>query len=99
MPGIFKIKILWIGLFLAFPPMAAWALRGGSDETPTPPSPAPANAVEETRVRMPVEVITKGGKTEWVMVEVAAGAIPEPGTTTLLMVFSSLCLLRRQREE
>jgi hypothetical protein len=95
--AILKIKILWIGLFLAFPPMAAWALRGHDGE-PTPPPVAMPNAAETSRVQMPVEVIANGEKPEWVMVEVPAEAIPEPGTA-LLMMFSSLLLLRRKRKE
>lgn len=78
--------------------MAAWALRG-HDVEPTPPLVLASAPVETNRVQMPVEVVTKGGKTEWVMVEVATDAIPEPGTTTLLITLSSLLLLRRQREE
>lgn len=96
--GIFKIKFLWIGLFLACPPMVSWALSGHDDE-PTPP-PVLTFAPEETnRIQMPVEVVTKGGKAEWVMVQVPAQAIPEPGTTTLLITLSSMLLLRRKREE
>lgn len=96
--GIFKIKFLWIGFFLVLPPMAAWALRG-HDSEPTPPPVLESSHVETNRVQMPVEVVAKGGKTEWVMVEVATDAIPEPGTTTLLITLSSLLLLRRNREE
>jgi hypothetical protein len=96
--GIFKIKFLWIGLFLAFPPMAAWALRGGHDK-PAPSPVAMTEVVETNRIKMPVEVVTKGGKTEWVMVDVPTQAIPEPGTTTLLMTLSCILLLRRKREE
>lgn len=96
--GILKIKFLWIGLFLAFPPMAAWALRGDEDK-PAPAAVAMPTVVETNRIKMPVEVVTKGGKTEWVMVEVPTQAIPEPGTSTLLMAFSCLILLRRKREE
>jgi hypothetical protein len=96
--GFLKIKFLWIGLFLAFPPMAAWALRG-ADDKPAPSPVAMPEVVETNRIQMPVEVVTKGGKAEWVMVEVSTQAIPEPGTSTLLMTLSCLILLRRKREE
>jgi hypothetical protein len=96
--GFLKIKFLWIGLFLAFPPMAAWALRG-DDDKPAPSPVAMPEVVETNRIQMPVEVVTKGGKAEWVMVEVTAQAIPEPGTSTLLIALSSMLLLRRKREE
>jgi hypothetical protein len=95
--GILKIKSLWIGLFLALPLAAAWKLSGHHQE---PSSPVKAsNVVETSLVRVPVEVVAKGGKTEWVMVEVPVQPIPEPGIATLLMAFSWLCLLRRKREE
>lgn len=93
-----KIKFLWIGVFLAFPPMAAWALRG-DDASPAPSPVAVQTVVETENIQIPVEVVTKGGKAEWVMVEVPTQAIPEPGTSTLLMTLSCLILLRRKRQE
>ena len=96
--GTLKIKFLWIGLFLAFPPMVAWALRGHDDSPASPPS-AMVRTVETTRIQVPVEIVTKDGKVEWIMVDVVADAIPEPGTSALLMTLSSLLLLRRNREE
>lgn len=98
MPGTFKIKILWIGLLLAFPPVAVWVLRGHDDSPASPPA-AVTETAESPRIQLPVEIVTKDGKVEWIMVEIAADAIPEPGTATLLMAFSSLLLLRRKREE
>lgn len=102
MPGIFKIKSLWLGLFLAFPPAAAWALRGNAEAVNPPPAahsaPAPAAPAEEDLMQVPVEVVADGGKTEWVVVEVTNQAIPEPGAAAMLAL-SSLLLLRRQRRK
>lgn len=101
MTGIFKIKFLWFGLFLASPPMAAWALRGGVETENTPVQTnihATAASSETDRLKVPVEVVTGEGKTQWMMVEVTHEAIPEPGAAVLLAV-SSLLLLRRHREE
>jgi len=81
----FQIKLLWVGLLLACPPLSAQSL---------PASTSPAD--EEKRIQMPVEVVGTGGKREWVMVEVSNEAVPEPGTTALLAL-SSLLLLRRRR--
>ena len=92
------MKFLWIGLFLAFPPTVAWLLRGNDAPAASPPA-ATAATAETTRIQVPVEIVTKDGKVEWVMVEVAADAIPEPGTSALLITLSSLLLLRRKREE
>ncbi len=99
MSGIFKIKFLGLGLLLASPPMAAWALRGGTPDTDAPlaaHAPPAAVAPEQAPMKVPVEVVTKDGKKEWVMVEFHTTAIPEPGSAALLML-SSLLLLRRQR--
>lgn len=93
-----KIKFLWIGLFLAFPPVAAWALRGSNPAPETPP-PALEKPAEAASLKMPVEVVARGEKTEWVMIDVQNEAIPEPGTLTLLITLSCVLLLRRQREE
>jgi hypothetical protein len=96
--GILKIKSLWIGLFLALPLAAALKLSGHHHQEPSAPAKA-SNVVETSLVKIPVEVVAKSGKTEWVMVEVPVQPIPEPGIATLLMAFSCLCLLRRKREE
>jgi hypothetical protein len=103
LPGIFKIKSLWLGLFLAFPPVAAWTLRGNAESLNPPPAahsaPAPAAVpAEENLMQVPVEVVANGGKTEWVVVEVTNQAIPEPGAAAMLAL-SSLLLLRRQRRK
>ena len=74
--------------------MAAWALRGHGDEPP-PNQTVTLSTIE----KVPVEVVAKGVKSEWLMVEVPSEAIPEPGVMTLLMVSSSVALLRRRREE
>jgi hypothetical protein len=94
--GILNIKFLWSGLFLAFLPVAAWTLLG---ETKPSPKAIEIPTLDSGQVKVPVEVIAKGGKAEWVMVEVSAQAIPEPGTFTLLVLLPSLLLLRRKREE
>ena len=46
--------------------------------------------------RVAVEVLSADGKKEWMMVEVAHEMVPEP-SSALLMMFSMLLLLRRQR--
>jgi hypothetical protein len=103
LPGIFKIKSLWLGLLLASPPVAAWALRGTAEAVNPPPAahsaPVPAAApVEENLMQLPVEVVANGSKTEWVVVEVTNKAIPEPGAAAMLAL-SCLLLLRRQRRK
>lgn len=47
-------------------------------------------------MKFPVEIITKGGKSEWIYVEVAGQSIPEPSSTSLIFL-TSLLLLRRHR--
>ena len=98
MSGLLKIKFLWIGLFLTFPLAVAWTLGGQHHKESAAPQKA-THTMETSLVRVPVEVVAKGGKTEWVMVEVPVQPIPEPGIATLLMAFSCLCLLRRKRED
>ncbi len=85
-------------MLLACPPIAVWTFRSKPDarELPTATNTA---AAEKNSVKIPVEVISKNGKPEWVMVEVATETVPEPGTMTLLMTLGSLMLLRRNREE
>ncbi|MDP3849344.1 MAG: hypothetical protein Q8Q59_02490 [Luteolibacter sp.] len=100
MPGFFNIKFLWIGLLLACPAVAVWVMR----EPPEAPVQPPATEVRsappsgENLMKFPVEIITKGGKSEWIYVEVADQHIPEASSTTLIFL-TSLLLLRRQREK
>lgn len=98
MLGIAKIKLLCLGMLLTLPAVIAWK-SGEKKITPAPSRTGKAETTETSSVKIPVEVISKGGKSEWVMVEVATEAVPEPGTITLMMTLGSLALLRRQREE
>jgi hypothetical protein len=84
------MKTLCLAVLLASPPAAVWALRG-SEQSPVPP-PMSAPPTE----RMAVEVLSADGKKEWMMVEVPHEAVPEPSSAVLMML-SSLLLLRRQR--
>jgi hypothetical protein len=98
--GFFKMKLLFLGLLLASPPLAAWMLRG-SDSAPTAPQTQPVETqraiVQGDRpLKVPVEVVSKGSEAQWVYVQVAPQAIPEPSSIALLAV-GSLLLLRRQR--
>lgn len=92
--GILKIKALFLGLLLASPPLAAWMLR--SDEKPIQ-EPAIQTVTERQGSRkVPVEVVSKGSEPQWVYVEVAPQAVPEPGVFALVAI-ASLGLLRRRR--
>lgn len=85
-------------MLLACPAFAVWTFQGKPDPRELPAS-ATTEATDANSVKIPVEVITKNGEAEWVMVEVATETVPEPGTMTLLMTLGSLMLLRRKREE
>lgn len=54
--------------------------------------------VTEKITRIPVEVIAKGSAPEWVYVNVGSQAVPEPGTTSLIVLASVLLAFRRQRQ-
>ena len=98
MTHLSKLKFLWFGMLLACPPIAVWTYRSKPDPRKLPTA-LITEVVESNSVKIPVEVIAKNGKAEWVMVEVATENVPEPGTMTLLMTLGSLMLLRRNREE
>jgi hypothetical protein len=99
--GVLNIKFLWFGLLLVFPLATAWALHDGSGsgnhapaaQIQAPATPSPGG---ENLTKIPVEVVAKGGKTDWVYVEMPNQTIPEPGTDALLAL-TSLLLLRRHR--
>ena len=99
--GVFKMKALWFGMFLASPAFAAWIFCGSEAPIPKPEVRAvsfnPAVMLSETVVRMPVEVITKGSAPQWVYVEVGAQAVPEPGMFSILGLPILLLVFRRQR--
>lgn len=82
MSDILKIKSLWIGLFLALPLATALKLSGPHDQEPSVRPVKASSTVETGLVKIPVEVVAKGEKTEWVMVEVPSQPIPEPGIVT-----------------
>jgi hypothetical protein len=84
------MKTLWLAVLLASPPLAVWTLRGGGEKAAAPEIAAPP--VE----RVAVEVLSTDGRKEWVMVEVPHEVVPEP-SSAVLMMFSVLLLLRRQR--
>lgn len=92
--GILKIKALFLGLLLASPPLAAWMLR--SDEKPLQESAIQTVTERQGSRKVPVEVVSKGSEPQWVYVEVAPQAVPEPGVFAL-MAIASLGLLRRRR--
>ena len=99
--GIFKMKALFFGMLLASPAFAVWTLRS-SEASVSPPeirsvSFTPATPQPEAIVRVPVEVITKGSAPQWVYVEVASQAVPEPGMISLLALATLLLVFRRQR--
>jgi hypothetical protein len=52
---------------------------------------------EGARLRIPVEVVSKGSAPEWVYVEVENQAVPEPGILPLLLLPTLLLLRRRHR--
>lgn len=92
------MKAVFLGLLLASPPVAAWILRGdeSSLEAQMVQQVSATVAASPEAVRLPVEVVTKGGAPQWIYVEVTNSAVPEPGVVSLLAV-TSLLLLRRHR--
>jgi hypothetical protein len=97
--GILKMKVLFFGLLLASPPVAAWILR--APEPTLQPEEIQAvsalqSAPQSEATQVPVEIVTKGGTSKWVYVEVSHQSIPEPGVVSLAAL-ASLLLLRRQR--
>ena len=93
------MKFLLIGLLVASPSVAAWALRGGD----TVAAPAQAEVVRdgntgaaEPVIHLPVEIVAKGASPEWVRIEVRTEAIPEPGVAPMVGL-PLLCLLLRRR--
>lgn len=99
--GVLNIKFLWFGLLLAFPLATAWALRDSSGSgnhaaAAQIQAPATSSPTGDNLTKIPVEVVAKGGKTEWVYVEMPNQTIPESGTAALLAL-TSLLLLRRHR--
>ncbi len=99
--GIFKMKALLFGVFLASPAFAMWTLRGSEAPVSKPAARAasftPQSPPAEAVVRVPVEVIAKGSAPQWVYVEVGAQAVPEPGMFSLLALTALLLVARRQR--
>ncbi len=99
--GIFKMKALLIGMFVASPAFAVWTLRGSEAPISQPEvrsvSLTPAGPLPEAVVRVPVEVIAKGSAPQWVYVEVGSQAVPEPGIFSLLALTTLLLVARRQR--
>ena len=85
-------------MLLACPAFAVWTFQGKPGPRELPAA-AATEVADANSVKIPVEVITKNGEAEWVMVEVATETVPEPCTMTLLMTLGSLMLLRRKREE
>lgn len=49
--------------------------------------------------KLPVEVIKKGKQPEWVYVNVANTAVPEPGIFSLLALAGGVWVCRRKRQE
>ena len=92
--GILKIKALFLGLLLASPPLAAWMLR--SDEKSIQETEIQTLTEKQDAHKVRVEVVSKGSEPQWVYVEVAPQAVPEPGVFALVAV-ASLGFLRRRR--
>lgn len=78
--GIFKLKVLVFGLFLAFPALAMWIYRSqaaeASHRVAVSSSMAFTDAAHETTVRIPVEVIVTGNAPEVVYVQVGRQVVP-----------------------
>ena len=101
MLGLFKIKSLLFGLFIASPVLGFWMLRS-ADAIPGSQMNQPVQAiavasVHEKITRIPVEVISKGEAHEWVYVDVGNQAVPEPGSAFLILLSGLLMVFRRQR--
>jgi hypothetical protein len=94
--GLFKIKSLLIGMFLASPPVAAWMLHASEPIPHTTASQSVTPSPSTEAVQIPVEIFAKGSASKWVYVAVPTQAVPEPGIT-LLLPLASLLLLRRRR--
>ncbi|MBC8127045.1 MAG: PEP-CTERM sorting domain-containing protein [Gloeobacteraceae cyanobacterium ES-bin-144] len=87
-----------IGLLLASPPIAAWAIRDvrASSNAPQQMVSSAANQVTAATTKVPVEIVAKGSDPKWVYVEVENQSVPEP-SAILLIGFGSLLILRRKR--
>lgn len=95
------MKVLLLGMLVASPALAAWICRGSELTHSRQEIASISNHSTTFRpqavCRVPVEVIAKGSAPQWVYVEVASPAIPEPGMVALLTLTSLLLFLRRQR--
>jgi hypothetical protein len=97
--GFLKMKLLFLGLLLASPPLAAWMLHGSDSAPQTQPVETQRSIAQgDGQLKVPVEVVSKGSESQWVYVQVAPQAVPEPSSLTLLAL-GSLFLLRRQRSD
>lgn len=98
---IFKIKVLRLGMLLAFPAIAAWICRGSEVATSSsevrPISFTTDAAHAESVVRLPVEIIAKGNAPHWIYVNIASNSVPEPGSMSLFGLTGLLLVLRRER--
>jgi hypothetical protein len=47
--------------------------------------------------KLPVEVVRKGKEPEWIYIDVAATAVPEPGLVSLLVLTGAALIFRRKR--
>ena len=88
------MKPLLLGVLLASPPLAAWALRSGDEK---PETTVIHQAPREVVTLIPVEIVAQGAAPQWVQVEVPATAVPEPGVLPLVTLPLALALLRRRR--
>ncbi len=101
MSGFLKIKTLLIGLLLASPAVSVWAMNRPKaplvQEVPKSTSFGAVVALPADATRVPVEILSKGSKPEWVYVEVGNQAVPEPGSISLIILAGTALAFRRQR--
>jgi hypothetical protein len=99
--GFLEIKTLLFGLLVASPAVGVWAMNRPNvpvvQEVPKSSSFGAVVALPADATRVPVEVLSKGSKPEWVYVEVGNQAVPEPGSISLLILAGTALAFRRQR--
>lgn len=66
---------------MASPAVGVWKFRGSDSAASKPEARQVSNTPRaESTVRIPVEVIAAGSAPEWVYIEVASQALPQPGS-------------------
>lgn len=99
--AFFKLKVLLIGLLLISPAVGFWSYQNGrsSDLIGSSDAVVACKPVvdSEPTLEIPVQVIRCGMTPQWIYVQIAPQAVPEPGTLSLLGIAAIFLIIRRQR--